>query len=140
MKKTPNTTKTSSVFGECSGHDDRNVVVLYPHGALGNTEPLVEAIIRAIKELYQQSEDSWSCKYGSIVDNDAVMMHPFCWCEGEDCPWCRSENRLPNFHYKPLDFSVKWYKYIGRGMKYNKQLTIEQCADMLKDCVKNKTK
>jgi len=62
-------------------------------------------------------------------------MHPFCWCELETCPWCREKDPLPNFHYKPLDFKVNWYKYIGRNMNYNKELTPEQCADMLKNCI-----
>lgn len=27
--------------------------------------------------------------YGAYVDNDVFMMHPFCWCERDDCEWCR---------------------------------------------------
>lgn len=26
--------------------------------------------------------------YGVHVDNEVFMMHPYCWCEREDCPWC----------------------------------------------------
>ena len=26
--------------------------------------------------------------YGAIYENDVFMMHPYCWCEQEDCPWC----------------------------------------------------
>lgn len=26
--------------------------------------------------------------YGGYIDNDVFMMHPYCWCEKEDCPWC----------------------------------------------------
>lgn len=26
--------------------------------------------------------------YGAWIDNDVFMMHPFCWCEKSDCPWC----------------------------------------------------
>lgn len=28
--------------------------------------------------------------YGAAFENDVFMMHPFCWCEGPDCPWCLS--------------------------------------------------
>lgn len=26
--------------------------------------------------------------YGCAYENDTFMMHPFCWCEREDCAWC----------------------------------------------------
>lgn len=27
--------------------------------------------------------------YGVAFENDVFMMHPFCWCQRWDCPWCR---------------------------------------------------
>lgn len=27
--------------------------------------------------------------YGIEFENDTFMMHPFCWCEKEDCEWCK---------------------------------------------------
>jgi len=30
--------------------------------------------------------------YGAYFENDTFMMHPYCWCEGVDCPWCRACN------------------------------------------------
>ena len=26
--------------------------------------------------------------YGVEFENDTFMMHPYCWCERDDCPWC----------------------------------------------------
>jgi hypothetical protein len=26
--------------------------------------------------------------YGAPYENDVFLMHHFCWCEQEDCPWC----------------------------------------------------
>lgn len=26
--------------------------------------------------------------YGAYFENDTFMMHPFCWCDRDDCPWC----------------------------------------------------
>lgn len=26
--------------------------------------------------------------YGAFIDNATFLMHPFCWCEKDDCPWC----------------------------------------------------
>src|SRR5690606_31203002 len=28
--------------------------------------------------------DGYGCEY----ENDVFMMHPFCWCEEPECPWC----------------------------------------------------
>lgn len=27
--------------------------------------------------------------YGAWYENDVFMMHPFCWCDRQDCAWCR---------------------------------------------------
>lgn len=91
--------------------------------------------------------------YGVDIDNDVFMMHPYCWCDKEDCSWCgevgimpeilrkglnikySETKRSPNFWYKPLDFKVWWYKYIGRGVETNKILTIEQLEEMREKCI-----
>jgi hypothetical protein len=52
--------------------------------------------------------------YGANFENDVFMIHRYCWCEKEDCPWCEGEE--PNFRYKPTGATISWYKYIGRGM------------------------
>lgn len=26
--------------------------------------------------------------YGAYFENDTFQMHPYCWCEKDDCPWC----------------------------------------------------
>ena len=75
-------------------------------------------------------------KYGENIDNDLFMMHRFCWCEEEACPWCREDEPAPHFHYKPTDFKVWWYKYIGRDMKTNRPATRRELADMFCDCLK----
>ena len=74
--------------------------------------------------------------YGGYVDNDIFMMHPYCWCEKDDCPWC-GEEHAPNFHHKPTGLMIWWYKYIGRGMiiagsktKWNEILI--ECINSLK--------
>jgi len=115
-----------------------NIAEIYvPYGAHGGkSDLLVEAIIRTIADHHKEYDGQWATKYGVHVDNEQFMMHPFCWCEREDCSWCREEDPLPNFHYKLLDFRVNWYKYIGRSMSYNKELNAHECAEMLKNCIK----
>jgi hypothetical protein len=117
-----------------------NIQIITPNGMFGpDKDYLVDSIIRAIAE-HHGHENEWPIKYGTTIDNNIFMMHSFCWCEKEDCPWCKEEDPLPNFHYKPLDFQVGWYKYIGRSMKYNKNISIFECANMLIDCLNTKNK
>ena len=48
--------------------------------------------------------------------------------------YCGEEER-ENFWYKPKDFKLSWYKYIGRSMEMNKDLTDEEIIKMKKDCI-----
>lgn len=88
--------------------------------------------------------------YGVEYENDVFMMHPFCWCERPDCPWClgceceveerggdyvvvdecvncKNDNTetAPNFLYKPTGAEVSWYKYIGRSMDIQGELPLD---------------
>lgn len=38
--------------------------------------------------------------YGIDFENSVFKMHPFCWCEKEDCPWCSGcDCPESSFHY-----------------------------------------
>ncbi len=54
--------------------------------------------------------------YGRDFENEVFKMHPYCWCDSEDCKWCGDEN-APHFLHKASGSTVHWYKYIGRGME-----------------------
>ena len=41
----------------------------------------------------------------------------------------------PNFVHYASGFEVSWYKYIGRGMEVNKDLTLKQWASILEECL-----
>lgn len=114
-----------------------DVQFIVPVGMFGpDKDYLLDSLIRAIAE-YHSEEGEWADKYGTNVDNCVFSLHRYCWCEAEACKWCGDEH-APNFHYKPLDFKVWWYKYIGRDMQYNMELTAMQCADMFTECLKIK--
>jgi len=91
----------------------------------------LEYVIRMLGEYYATSDTSGGSTYGSVVEHEYFSMHPFCWCDGSECPWCREVDPQPNFHYKPLDIKVSWYKYIGRGMEINRDVTIRECSEIL---------
>jgi len=107
--------------------------IVMHYGAFGAEEDyLVEAIMRAIAEVYGD-ERGWPRKYGGDYANDTFAMKPYCWCEREGCLLCFGD--APNFWYKPTDFKVTWYKFIGRGMKFNRKIGIAEAAEMLYRCV-----
>jgi hypothetical protein len=42
---------------------------------------------------------------------------------------------MPNFHYKPTDYQLKWYKYPLRDSYANQELTVRQFAAMIDACI-----
>jgi len=114
-----------------------NVTVVVPKGMFGanSSDGLLEKTLREIAyEAGGRSVIEWDEKYGTNFENDIFMIHRYCWCEKDDCPWCGEEER-ENFWYKPKDFKLSWYKYIGRSMEMNKDLTDEEIIKMKKDCI-----
>lgn len=95
---------------------------------------LVDSVVRAVAEANEFDQAAYPARYGTMVENEIFSMHKFCWCEEEICPWCGPAN-APNFHYKPLDFKLWWYKYIGRGTEINKKISDSECAEMLSNCL-----
>ncbi len=73
--------------------------------------------------------------YGARWDNEVFSMHPFCWCDEENCPRCEGET--PNFHHKKSGFKVRWYKYIGRSMEAEGQC---DWVEVLAECLASVTR
>ncbi|MFW6046313.1 MAG: hypothetical protein ACOCP4_00720 [Candidatus Woesearchaeota archaeon] len=60
-------------------------------------------------------------------------MHPYCFCEDDNCPYCSE----PNFSYYPINLSVRWYKHLGRGMEIecDYDITVDMINNMLRYCL-----
>lgn len=120
-----------------------SIEIISPHGAFGADAfgSLLDVLLRDLAEKASTEDGEWSEKYGTNIENDVFMMHRFCWCESDDCPWCWDEEKYgrqqPNFHHKPTGFKVWWYKYIGRGVilenqdKADLHAIFKQCRDSL---------
>jgi hypothetical protein len=198
--------------------NDINVIV--PQGMFGvdENDDLLDTVLRQIAKSHGDEEHNWVSKYGVDFENDIFMMHPYCWCEKEDCKWCggcdcpreafhyfvdgkevsyeeqkdffdretfdklkiprnislvgekhndwirlaelTNKRRAskhdpvcdyckgtgvfrdcepgmgaPNFWYKPTNFRVYWYKYIGRDMKTNYPVTEKELIKILQNCI-----
>lgn len=124
------------------------------HGAMGadTSDTMLDTFLRQFAEKHKE-EGEWALKYGTDFDSDKIVMKRFCWCEKETCPYCfdleagkvtqelkekygmEDNKTAPNFWYKPLDFKVWWYKYIGRSVEVNKQLSDDDFKKMVDDCM-----
>lgn len=131
------------------------ITIILPQGALGGNEfdDTLDTFLRQFAEKHKESEGEWADKYGTNFENEKAIMHRFCWCEEETCPYCYSDEEqkvtdelkekygmedemcAPNFWYKPLNFKVWWYKYIGRGVERNRKLTGAEFKQMVDDCM-----
>lgn len=82
-------------------------------------ETLLTEIIRTI------SVQLGGKSYGVEFSNDVFTIQPF-WDENDD---------EVNFHYKPLDIKVSWYKHIGRAMEFSREITLDICREILNNCL-----
>ena len=41
----------------------------------------------------------------------------------------------PNFHYKPTDFQIQWYKYPFRDSYTNQEITLEEFSGIIDACI-----
>ena len=113
------------------------------------SEDEVSTGIRKItRKLIRKGEDSpmgflgGSDGYGVEFKNDVFEMFPYYW---GDCD-CGKEIGYPDGHkktcllnkpnFKSGNFVVTWYKYIGRGMEFNK-MSEENWDKILNKCLKS---
>jgi hypothetical protein len=79
----------------------------------------------------------WNNKQVQIIDpfantgagykNSTFEVQAYSWGE-EEQDFC--------FWYKPKDIKICWYKYLGRGMSCNKNLSPKEIDTLLKECLK----
>lgn len=113
------------------------ITIIMPKGALGAgpDDEFLDMCMRNIALALDPKDAHWSTKYGADYENDVFMMHRFCWCEKESCPWCGAD--APNFLHKKSGFGVTWYKYIGRGMAVSKKISGKKLAAIVNECLQS---
>lgn len=88
--------------GERKEWERMNIKIVMAHGAMGASEndSILESSIREIALMCPHKDGDWVDKYGSDFENKVFMMHSFCWCEKDDCPWCMGCNCPESaYHY-----------------------------------------
>jgi hypothetical protein len=114
----------------------KTLKIISPKKAETNTELGLVKLTKAICEKTSQSSSyglGGEYGYGCGYENKIFMIHPFCWCDKNDCKWC--EENYPNFIYKPTKTKIWWYKWIGRDQKQKGNLPkdwLEKCIQSIK--------
>jgi len=49
---------------------------------------------------------------------------------GPDCAMA-----APNFLFKPTNFSISWFKHIGRGMTYSEDISVVEFYRIINTCI-----
>lgn len=109
-----------------------------PPNAVNAKANTVEGALYAISEILARGlsidcDDGPGGRFGDGVEyeNDVFLMHPFCWCEKESCQWCSGE--APNFRHKSTGLEIRWYKWIGRDMEYNRETTSGEMSRIFRE-------
>lgn len=84
--------------------------------------------------------------YGKHFENAVFEMHPYCWCDKDDCPQCGQIETQANFLHKPTGLAVRWYKYAFRATETNCKVIrpaelrkiVQECIDSLDGVVVNR--
>lgn len=102
---------------------EQKVQIVLPRGSLGAGEDdnALESALRQIAvAVSQDPELEWAEKYSANVDNEVFMMHRYCWCEDEDCPWCVGCTCPPEAHHFFVDDREvpyrEWMNFYDREM------------------------
>ena len=78
--------------------------------------------------------------YGAYFENDTFMMHPFCWCDQDDCEWCRGcecpseayEYRVEGIKVDEFDQWLEAYdKGLHREVVRHEELFCDYCKGLV---------
>lgn len=129
------------------------IKIILPFRSRGAVEDylvdLTEALVKSKKAEWVGGFLGGEFGYGCHFKNEVFEMHPEFWgeCKCDDPTF--TDNELwdkhlpdcpagwPNFKHFKSGVEIKWYKYIGRDMQYNKKITAAQWTKIIRECFKS---
>jgi len=90
----------------------------------------VESILEAIETRFVLrfgDDDNPFRNTGSSYENKVFEVYAYSW--NEEVP------QTYNFRWNGHEFFVSWYKYLGRGMSQNREMSLEEAAKMMDECL-----
>lgn len=99
------------------------------------SDKFMEAILRQIESelcrvMWNNNQEEYASPFantGNNYKNDVFEVRAFDWSDEPEVEW--------NFKYK--DIEISWYKYLGRGMNWNRVIKIEELQPMLEECLES---
>ena len=82
---------------------------------------------RVMWNINQQEYDSPFSNSGNKYKNSVFEVEAYDWNEDSD----------QQYNFKWNDYEVRWYKYCGRGMESNREISPQECAQLLDECLKS---
>lgn len=76
--------------------------------------------------------------YGVYFENEVFGMHPYCWCEGDDCKWCNPclcPEEITQYLVNGVEVDIEtWVKADkhNRETVHNKELECNRCRENIK--------
>lgn len=97
---------------------------------IGTLETYVTSVISLIADYLVASgntRDKATDNTGAEFENNVFEIRAFNW--NDEAPY------EPNFYFTEFDYTVDWYKHLGRGDESSHHLTIDQALYMLRRCI-----
>jgi hypothetical protein len=75
--------------------------------------------------------------YGVYFENEVFAMHPYCWCEGDDCKWCNPclcPAEVDTYLVNKVEVDIEtWAKTDkqNREIVHNKELECKRCSEKI---------
>ncbi|MBN8294925.1 hypothetical protein JI664_23340 [Rhodobacter sp. NTK016B] len=82
-------------------------------------------LARARWNVYQTERPCPFGNTGEAFDCDAFSVRAYSWDDSDEQEW----------NFKCGDVMVSWYKYLGRGMSSNVQITPDMASRILRKCI-----
>jgi hypothetical protein len=70
--------------------------------------------------------------YGAIFENGIFLMHPYCWCDQEDCPWCATCSCDHKYFYGQTQATPD--EYFSKNWKTMEKELGERRVEVLRQC------
>lgn len=90
--------------------------------------PEIENALRAIGacfSVFKPEQDNPFENTGEQFNGESFSVHAYDW----------NEENEQDFNFKWRDFKVCWYKYLGRGMSMNRNLSRNEMQEMVRECI-----
>lgn len=98
--------------------------------------PRHEGFEEELHRLFYACDPDWDRNdYSTDFENDTFMVHRYCWCGQETCPFCNCEK--PNFLYKPTGFELSWYKYPLRDSYASEEPNLVKFREIIDKCIES---